>query len=70
MIEQDPEPGLRLCRKCEHEIYWGDIGWVHDDTGFAECGTVVKQIGVKVDGKKLINYRVVPGKMFAEPKED
>ena len=36
-----PTPNHVPCRHCGVPISWDEYCWTHDDTGFADCGTVI-----------------------------
>jgi len=37
----EPTPDHVPCRHCGEPISWDEITWVHDNTGFADCGLVI-----------------------------
>ena len=38
----EPTPDHVPCRHCGVPISWDEICWTHDDTGFSNCGTVIR----------------------------
>lgn len=40
-MSESPTPDHVPCRHCGRPISWDEICWVHDSTGFADCGLLI-----------------------------
>lgn len=72
-------PDNSLCEHCKEPITWDEVCYVHDNTGFADCGLVISGGTKSMDGITVdptftvtdpLQRKAAPREWFAETPEE
>lgn len=63
-----PTPNHTPCRHCGVPISWDEYCWTHDNTGFADCGIIIRG-GLRTNEGGLVDA-LIGGSPNFDPKGD